>query len=149
MRSPRASDYLRTLLALFVGTACGSSEPLPPAISVSMTLSRTSLRMNDTIMVDLVGTNITAEMIKIPNSACLVNLDARNEQDQSVSFIDPVVCDAIYLSPRVLAPGESWRQPVVVIHPPAGQFRVRGGLPSALGVEGYVYSDFTAVSVRP
>ena len=78
-----------------------------------------------------------------------MNLDARNEQDQSVGFGDPLVCEAIYLSPRVLAPGESWRQPVLVVHPPAGQFRVRGGLPAAIGVDGYVYSDFTAVTVRP
>jgi hypothetical protein len=115
---------------------------------VSLALNRTSLRTGDTLLIEVLGTNTAAEAIQVPNYPCLATLDIRNERDESVEFGDPIYCQLPLYAPKVLAPGDSWGDTVTITHPALGQFRVRGGLPLQVA-GGYVYSDFTSVTVRP
>jgi hypothetical protein len=147
MRHPRYVAALCAILILSVATACSSSsEPTPSGISVSLTFNRTSLRTSDTLLIEVLGTNTSAETIGVQNDPCLANLDARNERDEPVDLGEPRYCTAPLYPPTLVAPGDSWGDTVRLIHPPLGEYRVRGKLPSPIG---YVYSDFTSVTVRP
>jgi hypothetical protein len=134
-------------MCLLAVTACiGTSDPTAPAVNVSLTLNRTSLRTVDTLFITVLGTNTSNVTIEVPNFPCLATVDIRNEQGEPVEFGDPRYCALPLYPPKVLAPGETWGDTVRILHPTLGQFRVRAGLPSP---SGYVYSAFTSVTVRP
>jgi len=77
----------------------------------------------------------------------MVPLDVRNERDQPVTLGDPWACDAVWFSPKLVAPGESWGGAFMIVHPLPGQYRVRSEL--LWSGERNFYSDFATVTVQP
>ena len=150
MRRLRYAERLCALVTLSVAAGCaGISEPVSSPLSVSLAFNRTSLRASDTLVVSVVGTNVSARAVQVPNSPCVAILDVRNQRDEPVSLGDPRFCILPLYPPITLAPGESRRETYTIIHAMPGQYRVRGGHPAPDGTEGYVFSDFTAVSIVP
>ena len=150
MRHVRSVATLGAILGVSILAACVDVADAPlPVATVYATLNRTSLRMGDTLVITVVGTNTSGQPLEVPNYPCLAKFDVRDSQGAAViPFGDPIYCILPLYPPRVLAPGDTWGDVVRITHPPAGEFRVRGGLPLRIA-DGYVYSSELSLTVRP